>query len=178
MSTTTETTETTGLSTADIKALRTADEVHARHSKGQSQLEAILRKREKNSVFENDGELRRVILTQTHMIHYRSALSEDHSQQPYCFAFSIGGKYDEQWKTIVSLLRAGDELELEWVSSNSNGYMKAAHGVYGESRYEFDGLLQDILRLRVYRKGTRKYLFHVHNCVCPDNSARMIRQSN
>lgn len=64
-------------------------------------------------------------------------------------------------RTIVSLLRTGDELHLLWQADNNNDNHRAV------------GYHADELRLFV---RNRKLTFPVAYSVGPDNSARMIRQ--
>lgn len=70
----------------------------------------------------------------------------------------------EPLRTIFSLLKAGDRLELEWTrDAHTNGYMKDA------------GLHGDRLQLVVHRKDKR-LLFLIHAQCCKDNTARLIRR--
>ena len=75
-------------------------------------------------------------------------------------------------KTIVDLLRPGDELEFEWGYDNWSPYLRE-HGLVS------DHLLLHVRRpRRVDGHVTRRYAFHVAEHVGPDNSARMLRQQD
>lgn len=171
----TEQTQTYELSKDDITALRKAHDVHARRSDGASQLETVFRFRNDDSVFqERSGEGRRVVPTKDDLRIY-NRLSVVRKDDLECFAHCVGGQYKHHWATIVGLLREGDEIELCWIGNDSNGYMKAARGEYGDHGDSFVGLYHDRLDLNVYRKGKLRYSFHLDDCVCPNNTARMIR---
>ncbi len=95
-----------------------------------------------------------------------------------CFDMIHSPQCSEEWKTIVSLLREGDEIELRWMGCDQNGYLNRATVTDSDN----DGsaglgmkLCHDKLYLHVRRGGKRKYSFYLSDSVCPDNSARMIR---
>ena len=170
-----------GITVADIKALRTADTVSARRSGGQSQLEATRRTDKEEDIFTSDRDSTRIIPTRDRVMAYkRCETTSTEGFDPSCFAYSFGGGHNETWTTIAGLLRAGDELELEWIAGNNSGYLNAAEGVCddggGGITIPFKGLHHDQLRLRIIRQGKRGYLFNLADSICPDNSARMIRE--
>lgn len=80
-----------------------------------------------------------------------------------CFYMIGSAQYTEYWPTIPRLLKAGDRLALAWVADNNTGSITAA------------GLHCDQLRLHVHRRAGR-LVFPIATCVCPDNTARMIRR--
>jgi len=171
-------TVSTELSKEDIRALRAATSVHARRIDGASQLEAHLESPLDDTWTDSSAARRRTIPCRERLTIYRRNGTErygDSYPDVTAFAYSIGGSYDLPWRTIVSLLRAGDEIELHWIAGNSSGYLDAAHGKCADSEVEFHGLCRDELDLTVYRSGKQRYSFHVDTCVCPDNSARTIR---
>jgi len=90
------------------------------------------------------------------------------SQAAQCFELEYVWRSGESViGSIISLLRVGDVIQLEWLADNSNGYLREAL-TNGRKLY------RDELYLRIKRNG--KYLrFHVATSICPDNTARMIR---
>ena len=170
-------TRTLALSKDDIKALRSASSVHARrYGDGLSRLELYRRANRTEDIFRSRDEGYREIETRDDFINFQASYSRSKSDAT-AFAYEIGhGAYDEEWSTIASLLREGDEIECYWMAGNQCGYLDAAHGSYGDNNeFSFRGLCRDQLKLRVYRKGTLKYAFRVAESVCPDNSSRMIQ---
>ena len=84
---------------------------------------------------------------------------------PFDSAFSMIGsaQFSESWRTIATMLRAGDEIRLEWLPDyHSNDYARMV------------GLHVDVVRLDVRRKDNR-LTFDLNQSVCPDNSARMMQ---
>jgi hypothetical protein len=69
----------------------------------------------------------------------------------------------DTWRTIVDLIRPGDQLRLVWLAGNNNQYLHNAE------------LFLDEVRLAVTR-GNRTLVFDIAHTVTPDNSARMIRR--
>ncbi len=169
-----------------LKALRTADSVSARRSPNSgndfssSSLECTKVLGRDCGPFKTDErpEARCSVFCRETVKSYDPdtvTAGTGYGKGPQAFAYSIGGS--AEWRTIVGLLRVGDEIELNWVAAATTGYLKAAHGEYGDEscRIPFNGLYQDTLRLTVWRNDKRKYSFHVDERVCPNNSARMIR---
>jgi hypothetical protein len=72
----------------------------------------------------------------------------------------------DEWKTIASLLRAGDKLCLHWQRGGftTESMENASPHFYG-----------DRLSLLVER-GDKVLAFHIDTRICEDNSARMIRK--
>jgi len=170
-----------GLTKDDVKALKLADEVHARRTGGKSQLEAVKHNRQgSHSVFGGGGELRRVIPTREYTRWFMKNGSREIADRTEAFAFSIGSRYLPEWLTIVSLLREHDEVTLEWSAGDTNGFLRAASGVtegyQGRPGIPFNGLCQDRLMLHVRRNGKPKYCFQLADSIAPvDSTARMIR---
>lgn len=91
------------------------------------------------------------------------------SEVAYCHVYqSHVTNIHSEWRTIASLLRAGDRLEMIWYRDAAcNGYMKA-HGLHG-----------DRLQLVIHRKSGEKFkpmLFLIESQCCENNTARMIRR--
>lgn len=83
------------------------------------------------------------------------------------FESVMSAQFDEEWRTVVSLLRVGDKLTLLWQRGAwTNESMKNATP-------QFFG---DSLSLIVERaKATLQ--FHIDTSVCENNSARMVRKN-
>lgn len=179
MTTTTETpTEPVylAITKVDLKALRTCDSVCFDHSPvGTHGIRAIKRGpapwyidttctvRVKSSVFiHGDG------------LDY----DYKHGKTARCFESFSSQKYNEEWQTVLGLLKEGDEIELRWVGADNNGYVGRStitetneHGSPGLGMK----LHCDRLYLYVWRGGKRKYSFYLCDSICPNNTARMIR---
>jgi hypothetical protein len=94
-----------------------------------------------------------------------------------CFEMIMGSRHDSQWQTVAKLVRPGDRLTLVWRPDwLSNAYSQKASydGSVGDCP-SYHGLHVDTLYLQVIRKHTTAYMFLIDVSVCPDNSARMIR---
>ena len=149
-------TEVVAITADDVKALRAATMVAFDHMRnGEHRLRAIYEKR--TDTFETKGE--RSIAARSQITKY-----SDPREYNNAFALIQSAQFNDEWRTAVKTLRAGDVLAMEW-RANSNGYVKDA------------GLNLDELALHVYRgdKYQRAGTFMLVVSVCPDNSARMIR---
>jgi hypothetical protein len=105
-----------------------------------------------------------------------SSFSGRHSNLETCSCFSMehGARYSEEWRTVVTFLKAGDELTLHWSpDGGKTGYLERAV-VAKEGPGHGMELHADLLYLKVRRKGKR-FGFFLDASVCPDNTARMIR---
>jgi hypothetical protein len=74
------------------------------------------------------------------------------------------GFHARQWSTIASILKAGDHIILHWGRDYDSS----------ENTRKVD-LHADRLELQIVRNDRRKYSFLIHIQVCPNNTARMIR---
>jgi len=82
----------------------------------------------------------------------------------YGFGWIPSAQVSRHWKTIVSLIKPGDVLGIEFdQDAFRNGYCEKAD------------LHHDICNLIVYRKN-KELVFLVDTSVCPDNQARMIQK--
>lgn len=70
--------------------------------------------------------------------------------------------YHGTMKSIIAVIRLGDELDIHW-RENNNDYLRDA------------ALCKDECFLHIYRKDTMKYSFMIDVRVCKNNSGRMIR---
>lgn len=138
----------------DLKALRTADSVTFSHgSDGRHYVRGIRRL----TVDGFETEVRREIRVPSNIRSYDSDRKRSYG---HAFEMINSAQYDDDWKTVVSLLRTGDELALLWYAGNSNAYVSDAN------------LRRDELRLIVNR-GNRRLSFLIDVSVCADNTARM-----
>jgi len=80
------------------------------------------------------------------------------------FHMKFGPKVDMAWQTIVSLLRVGDEIILDWKKEAwTNDLLRKA------------GLVEDALFLHVRRKGKVKYTFLVDTQTGRATNGGMVR---
>lgn len=85
---------------------------------------------------------------------------------PKATAYEYEGtaQYSKTWSTLVSLFRAGDELQLLWLADNNSETIRLAD------------LHTDQLDINV-KRGDKEMRFHVSTRITPDNSARMIKRN-
>jgi len=173
---------TTSLTTTSLAALRKAKFVsfHSEisHLPGGGDK---LYKTSTITTYEDDVDLDNLSKIATNLSVYGSAR---HKAGKFHDSISTA-QYDDEWQTIVSLLKAGDRLELVWFPDyGTNQYLEHAtkRQSPGNKRPvdlllpEYDGLHGDRLSIRVNRTGrtgkVRTFQFHVRSSVAPDNSAR------
>jgi len=148
---------------ADIAALRKAHDVVFSHSNGESRIRGIL---SRHGV---DGGVQVTIACGTHFTDYakeRTFLT----QLPVFTAFEMIGavQYSESWQTIVRLLRVGDKLTLHWRRDSWRTSNLDAADLHGDD-------LQLIVDRSKNARVTARMVFNVRTSICPDNTARMIR---
>ena len=146
----------------DLKAMRTADAVVFRsYRDGDSTIECVKKDRDEFG----EKERRRNIAVYGSVYNGYDAdggRCRGEEMRYGCVVLTCA-QYVENWRTVVSLLRVGDELRLEFRTDEAtNGYVKDA------------GLHADELWLRVDRNNKRLY-FLIETSICPSNSARMCR---
>jgi hypothetical protein len=160
------------LTQVDIKKLRDGDTLSFRRSPKESSIDVKLRKltaTSEETVWE-------------HSVEAHSTLkwcgpedNETEGTKPlpevaYCHVYQTHtNNIHSEWRTIASLLKPGDRLEMIWYrDANRNGYMKA-HKLHGDR-------LQLVIH-RLGRDGKFKHLlFLVESQCCENNTARMIRR--
>lgn len=177
------TTESYALTKCDLKALRQADRIcfdHGAPNPGEGVVRAV---KCGKAPFRQEA---------THSIPVRSSVflhgadanaayvhRGDASDFCRCFVMVFSPCYDQEWQTVVSLLRAGDELSLRWIGADNNGYVGRARVTERDESCHDAGLgerlYHDRLYLKVRRAGKEKYSFYLADSACPNNSARMIR---
>lgn len=160
---------TVGLTKVDLKALRSADAICFDHysEKGEPRRGIRAIKKVENDPW--DTERTHFVPCRSHVAVYdRDSFGASATDEAKCFQMINCAQYDDYWKTIVGLLREGDEVVLKWTGANNNGYLTQA-------KAGGDELYRDDLALFVRRNGSLKYSFQVSTSICPNNSARMIK---
>jgi hypothetical protein len=187
MTTTTETASTFALTAQHVKVLRTADSVCFDHVKGPNggtgQVRCI--KRTPKDPWEKEKEIAVPAISTVGGEKVRRYGEDPNEDYLSCFEMLHGAAYCEEWKTITSLLRVGDELELRWLAGDGNGYLSRARVVDrskdaqgNDESYQpglNERLYHDRLYVHIVRGGKRKYSFLLANSICPNNTARMVR---
>lgn len=151
----------------DLKALRNADTVCFRGSEDGFTIECI--KKERDEFGEKERRRNIPVLGSIYNGWDRDGGRARGEVMRNAFAMFSSAQYTENWRTVVSLLRVGDELRLEFRTDEAtNGYVKDAN------------LHADELYLRVARtvgsspREQRMY-FLLDTSITPSNSARMCR---
>lgn len=140
----------------DITAMRRANRVSFHHREGKSSITAV--KENRGSEVFQGGEA-------TRSIDCRAQIqSSDRVDKVRCFETIHSAQSSEEWRTIAALLRPADEVELHWYRDAGTTQNLTERQLHADRLY-----------LGVYRKGKKALSFFVEECVCPDNSARMIR---
>lgn len=180
------TTTLAALTRDDITAIRAADTVSFHHGPnygpkirlslggGYSDQPRIYTAREQRLYPQQDGDRTRELRVASSMSGYaEEGFGMWRGQDfPNATGFHMihSPRYNDEWQTVVSLLRTDDVLTMVWSADNNTGTAR-----------DF-GLHIDELRLRIDRNGgapaekgsTLTFLLTVS--MCRDNSARMIRQ--
>ena len=150
------------VSKIDVAALKKADRVVFRHIRGESQIEAIKEADERNPF-----EQVRAIPCGAKFVDYSERKVFGPALDTFTgFEMFHTPNYNEEWTTIIGLLREGDELTLVWTR---DGFTAQTH--------EDAALHGDRLSLAV-KRGEKTMRFHLETRVCPDNTARMIRSAS
>lgn len=113
-----------------------------------------------------DPEVKAVLSCESTVLRVYTSDGGEDARGSYTNGFYMVGsaQYRPEWVTIVSLLRAGDDITFDWAARMlNNQYMDRAK------------LFGDSLTMRVVR-GKRTMVFSVGESICPDNSARMLRR--
>lgn len=161
------------LSRDDLKALRSADDsvsFYWLHEFPTDKPRSIVvaRKRHNPGDGFNERTLNRtIVLNDPVFTIYERNGDSGRSRPLSCFWSVMTPKFHAEWRTVVDLLREGDELIPEWVGGNSNENIRKA------------GLTKDEFKLRVRRrsgKGDKVMTFFMDDCVTPIGcSAAMIQ---
>jgi len=157
---------TAGLTTNDIKAMRQADRICFFHSPGEGgSIKAIKEVRNADPFAERERSHEIAVATS-----FRGQGAGNHLA---CFEMFHTSRFNEEWMTIASFVKVGDEITLEWYrDAKSNGYCERTTVQSGPGcGMELHG---DALYLKI-RRGDKRFSFLVSVSICPDNTARMIR---
>lgn len=76
---------------------------------------------------------------------------------------------DEEWQTILSALREGDEVTIKWRACNNNQYLNRA-GLYKDEVY--------LVIRRTVRGRQKKFTYHVASSICENNTAKMVKHTS
>jgi len=138
--------KTKGLTKMDLKALKRADMIVFRLNEIEAQKEIH------NDPFETE---------KRYSIPVEYKTDDDVKE---AFHMNFGAKVDMAWQTIVSLLRVGDEIILDWKK-----------GAWTNDLLRKAGLVEDALFLHVRRKGKVKYTFLVDTQTGRATNGGMVR---
>ena len=152
----------TTLTKIDVAAMKKADRIVFRHVRGESQIEAIKEADERNPFEQN-----RIVACGAKFVDYSDRKVFGPALDTFtAFEMKMHPSYDEEWRTIVSLLREGDELTLVWTRDAYKCQNLDAAQLHGDS-----------LSLLI-KRGEKTMRFTLEWSVCPDNTARMIRSAS
>lgn len=181
MTTDTTTTTTAGLTREDLAALRAADNLTFHHYRdGDSQPRHMIRAylrgtfgqriwtaREQRLFPElslTDERMRTVAVKSVASGYERDGNGGLWSGEPQVRAFA-SHYIDNTIRTVLALLRTGDELTLQWRADNNTDNHRSV------------GFHADELWLSAWSDSpARDLTFHIAHSVGPDNTARMIRR--
>lgn len=162
------------LTAEDLKALRRADSVSFHHRQDETYLVASLRSLSEPRVYtaaeqrlfpntDLGGDRTRRIDVSGRVQAYDRSTVRRAVDGGSAFAMVHSGQYNDVWRTITSLLKAGDDLHLDFTGDKfANQYSRTA------------GLHLDVLSL-VVRRGPTRLVFTLDVAACPDNTARMVQ---
>jgi len=146
-----------GLTKLDLKALHKADTIAFNFWEGNHHITAI--KENKKDPYE--PYIRYKISVKGRFATRGEGVKSCHTSSHHYF--SERGSYIQ---TIISLIKVGDKIELEWYpDGNTNGYL------------EKNNLHGDLLHLHVLR-GKKHLVFDISHAACENNTARMVRYSD
>ena len=150
------------LSRADLQALKQASKVsfHSNwsdggNSKGTHRIDMTM----EGKVFDSE---RALYLDTAYLNNYGDSLR---GEEVSAFAMQMTARFNDNWQTVVGLLRVGDVVSLKWTRANDSESLREAQ------------MSRDTLDFVVTRKN-KTMTFRIDTCVCPVNSlARMIRRT-
>jgi hypothetical protein len=147
----------TVLTKIEVAALRRADGVVFRYWEGRHLIRAS-KKADAASGFDQARE----IAVSGRITSYRRPAAEFMD----AFCLIAAARFCPEWRTVASLLRAGDRLELAWIADNNTKILEEAK------------LHRDELRLHVLRSvkegRTNRMVFGIEVQVSLDNADRMM----
>lgn len=165
----------TGLNAMQVAALRQANSVSFHHhaKDNASYIRATKRYREgdwrRTSPFVHDEDLYLEIPCDWRLREYTEGDDKIAYDSANFNAFDMihASQVDEEWLTIVGLLRAGDALTLLWSRGGwtTQSMQNASPAFFGDS-----------VSLQIAR-GDKRLTFHLRQSICENNSARMIRRA-
>jgi hypothetical protein len=163
------------LSTADVAAMRLAEEVSLHYYEGTSFIRLYLGgswNPETPRVF-TARQQRLFANTRDVGAHERSrtiacevafaGYDEPIIDRSTVSCFWAGSAHRDTWRTVRELVKPGDRVALSWVAGNNNHYLDDAE------------LFNDEVLLTVAR-GKRRLVFALGHAICAGNTARMIQR--
>jgi hypothetical protein len=98
-----------------------------------------------------------------------------------CVAVIASAQYTDVWRTVVELVKPGDVISLSWGADiESNGYVRRSTVTERCPESNDSGMGQrlhaDSLTICV-KRGNKNLHFLMDVCICPDNTARMVRRA-
>ncbi len=177
----TETKTEFALTKDQVRALRTADHICFDHCQKRDEHSSGIRAIKVGPPPWREETTLRIPTMSSVFIHSEAKeIDYDTRHGLYARCFELIYSYNEEWQTIAGLLKAGDEIELRWVGSDDNGYLRRSRVTERDNTFSSslgEPCHHDKLYVHIRRGGKRKYSFYLADQICPDNSARMIKPS-
>lgn len=158
------------LTADDVKAMRQATSLSFRGYPGESRISAFLDEADeprsgdpKRRIFPDTsftGARVRHVFVEGSVDTYRSDMAATSGVTSI-----TSGRYNREWATVASLLKAGDTLALRFVGDRFGNQVTRAARLY-----------PDTLSLEVTRRTGERLTFLLAVQVSPDNSAKMVRE--
>lgn len=146
----------TTLDQSDIKALKKAKSVVFFYKNGRSFMNVILDDSDRSKDYEIDCGL-------------ELSGSRDLGEIIHASHVVMHPQLDEEWQTILSALREGDEVTIKWRACNNNQYLNRA-GLYKDEVY--------LVIRRTVRGRQKKFTYHVASSICENNTAKMVKHTS
>lgn len=157
------------LNKVDIKALKTAENVSF-STNGKSTIRCT-KKITVDGAFEAEAE---------HIVGVNGYIGKNYGDtRDYSYAREhlSYAHTNDQWQTVASMLREGDEITLRWSADGGrNGYIEGVKRIETAGAGTYDHLHADRFYIDIARPGkNRPFTFLIAAQTCPDNTARMIQ---
>jgi hypothetical protein len=152
------------LTATHISALRRADTVCFDHDSDRGSWIRCIKRLKPTAADPFQPEERTIAIKCASRVHAWTDMTHTTPIAIRAYVYLGSAQYDDEWKTIASLIRAGDTLMLSW-----------HRGGLGSPFLRERGLVGDYLQLLVFRKERPVYTFRIDNYVGADNSARMTK---
>ncbi len=151
-----------GLTRDDVKRLRSADRVLFTVKEGEGWITLI-----RQTGNEWDEEIRQTIGVDVSVKSYEEGYRGSYIEIIEAFEMLHTPRLDDEWSTVVDLVRMGDRLSFHYVVNNVSDSMREI------------GWTRDELSIMIHRpskRGEKRYTFRIASVVVPRHStARMVR---